>query len=274
MILRNMLNLCALYYSYVGLQMLCKKLTEMSELCILRYCLFITIIPMKNLITKILQADDWAHHHTALVLAGVFLSGFMAFWQLLMPQMETHAAWSASYCQDNIATLAIPVEECETLSIIYQQFDGFPGIYYSSPDTAWFDDADGSNVANWHGIDLSGGNVVKISIFGNGLATGQVLSFSGLDYLTDLFVRSAEIAAVDISQNLLLDSVDIRYTPITSIDLSANTLLERVDLEANDLTTVDVSMLPNLRSLALSYNPIVNGINVTNNSMLEYLSYF
>jgi hypothetical protein len=127
---------------------------------------------------------------------------------------------------------------------------------------------------NWHGIDLSGGNVVKISIFGNGLATGQVLSFSGLDYLTDIWVRSAQISGVDISENPLLTFLSIRYSPMATIDLSTNTLLETVDLEWNDLTTVDVSMLSNVKSLSLSYNPIVWGIDVTQNPALTSISYF
>jgi len=115
---------------------------------------------MQKFLKKVLQADDWAHHHTAMILAGVFLSGFMAFWQLLMPQMETHAAWNPSYCQDNAGTLAIPIEECDTLAALYLQLDLGNLVTY----VGWFQ-SDGSDIGTWEGIDLSGNNISRISLF-------------------------------------------------------------------------------------------------------------
>lgn len=68
---------------------------------------------MEKSIRRILMAQDWAHHHTALVLTGIFLSGFMAFWQLFVPHMETHASYTPGWCDTNSGSIDIPLTECQ-----------------------------------------------------------------------------------------------------------------------------------------------------------------
>jgi len=78
---------------------------------------------MKNFVGKILQADERAHHHTAMVLAGVFLCGFMAFWQLLMPQIQTHASYDPDWCTTHSGSIDIPFAECQALADFYVSTD-------------------------------------------------------------------------------------------------------------------------------------------------------
>ena len=177
-----MLNLCALYYSYLGLQMLCEKLTEMPELCILKYCLFIVYYLMKNFIKKVLQADQWAHHHTALVLTGVFLSGFMAFWQLFVPTFQTHAANLVCGTAFNIA---VPVSECQALVDLYTYTNG--GAWTNN--TNWNTD---TNICLWEGIgctpaDGSGfAHVQIIDLDENNLNGSVPQTIGNLPYLTSV----------------------------------------------------------------------------------------
>ncbi len=222
---------------------------------------------MQKFLKKVLQADDWAHHHTAMILAGVFLSGFMAFWQLLMPQMETHAAWNPSYCQDNVGTLAIPVEECDTLAALYLQLDLGNLVTYAG----WFQ-SDGSDIGTWEGIDLSGNNISRISLFPQWQGTGQNITFSGFSQLEYVSIWSMGVDSIDISNNLLLKEAVIRYSPIASLNASNNTLLETLDIEGNLITSIDVSNLTNLKTLALSNNRITY-VDITNNIALENFSH-
>lgn len=137
---------------------------------------------MQKFLKKVLQADDWAHHHTAMILAGVFLSGFMAFWQLLMPQIATHAAGFDCVAASNIA---VPVSECQALVDLYASTNG-PSW---STNNNWNTD---TNICLRDGIgctpgDLSGYAHVQYMNLPNNNMNGSVPQTIGnLSYLTNI----------------------------------------------------------------------------------------
>lgn len=98
---------------------------------------------MEKSIRRILMAQDWAHHHTALVLTGIFLSGFMAFWQLFVPQMQTHAA---GFDCMTATSIGVPASECQALSDLYANTNG-PSWY---TNTNW--NVDTNICTGWYGI--------------------------------------------------------------------------------------------------------------------------
>lgn len=47
----------------------------------------------------------------------------MVSWQLLMPQLDTQAAYSPTWCSENSGFIDIPYSQCEALADLYNNTD-------------------------------------------------------------------------------------------------------------------------------------------------------
>jgi len=99
------------------------------------------------------------------------------------------------------------------------------------------------------------------------------LDFSIVPNLVDLDITSNDTTplVVDITQNLLLENVDLSRNDLNSIDLTQNSILEELRLNTNNLTTLDVTQNPILHRLSARDNQLPS-IDLTQNVILEYLT--
>lgn len=150
---------------------------------------------MNTFVRKVLQAETWAHHHTAMVLTGVFLSGFMAFWQLFVPQLQTHAA---SLDCATASHIMIPVSECQALLDIYTDTNG-PSW---NSNSNWYTD---TNVCLWYGVgcttaDGSGfAHVKTLDIDTNNLNGSIPSTIADLPFLTLIDIYQNPNLTLDLS---------------------------------------------------------------------------
>ncbi|WP_318543938.1 leucine-rich repeat domain-containing protein [Marixanthotalea marina] len=105
------------------------------------------------------------------------------------------------------------------------------------------------------------------------LAHGAISDMSGIEGFVSLKKLSAyqhNIEQIDLSFNVLLDSVYLAGNYISSIDVSNNINLELLDLSANNLVSVEgVTNLKKLKTLNLSFN-YLEEISI-NNPLLKIL---
>ncbi|APX99674.1 T9SS type B sorting domain-containing protein [Lacinutrix venerupis] len=99
------------------------------------------------------------------------------------------------------------------------------------------------------------------------------LDFSVLPNLTDLDITSNQTTplVVDVTQNILLENVDLSYNDINTIDLTQNINLEELSIGANNLTALDVTQNTLLYRLSAAYNQLPT-IDLSQNTILEYLT--
>lgn len=215
---------------------------------------FTFVAEMEKIITQILQADDRAHHHTAMVVAGVFLSGFMAFWQLLMPHMETHASYSPTWCTDNSGSIDIPLSECNALTDLYVSTDGDNW----NDNTNWFNTTSICNT--WTGVSCFTNTVYSLNLPNNNLS--GVLSSSIGDLISLEFLG--------LNHNHLYGEIPQELWSIPT--------LRNVSLYSNNfsgLLSSDFSQATGLRSLFVNSNPdliIDFDTFVTLNPNIEFLN--
>lgn len=102
----------------------------------------------------------------------------------------------------------------------------------------------------------------------------KIQDLTGIEAFVNLTVLSAwgnALTGVDVSNNVLLERIELVDNQITSIDVSENTNLEILWLETNRLHQIDVSSNTELVNLALGYNEI-SEIDVSNNTKLWALT--
>jgi len=221
---------------------------------------FTFVAEMEKIITQILQADDRAHHHTTMVVAGVFLSGFMAFWQLLMPHMETFAYNPAYRCGPNSGAIDIPYDECITLTELYEETAG----------NLWTNNANWHTTTticnNWYGVSCTG-------IDGSGFAHVQTLDLDENGLSGEI---PASIGSLTFLDYLALGTNNL-YGEVPQ-ELWTIPTLRSVSLYRNDLSgslSSDFSQATGLRSLFVNSNPdliIDFDTFVTLNPNIEFLN--
>ena len=88
--------------------------------------------------------------------------------------------------------------------------------------------------------------------------------------LEELLLMGNNLTVLDISNNLLLNTLGCSLNQLTSIDVSDNILLTNLYLAGNQLGSIDISNNVNLVDLNLSNNLLLN-IDISNNLLLNDL---
>ena len=151
----------------------------------------------------------------------------------------------------SISTLAVsPIEfGCENFEAAVRESDGVP-------DTGPIYPADVSGITN-----LS-------------LANRSISSLAGIEHFTGLIHLEAphnQLTSVDVSSNVLLESLNLFHNQLTSIDVSNNSALRWLHLSYdNQLTSVDVSNNPALEILMVSFLRLTT-LDISNNPNLQIL---
>ncbi|MGH1386812.1 hypothetical protein [Kordia sp.] len=109
------------------------------------------------------------------------------------------------------------------------------------------------------------------SLTANNLGINDLTGIEDFAALTLLSCRANNLTALDISQNVLLETLTANNNDILAINLSNNTALTSINLGANDFTTLDVSNNTALISLSLQANSGLTSIDVSNNTLLQQL---
>lgn len=89
--------------------------------------------------------------------------------------------------------------------------------------------------------------------------------------LKELYCSSTLLTSLDISNNLLLETLSIPFSFIENIDVSANSNLIWLDIGSSKLSELDISMNLYLKTLIISYTDIYT-LNLENNLLLEELN--
>ncbi|WP_020527770.1 hypothetical protein [Flexithrix dorotheae] len=98
-------------------------------------------------------------------------------------------------------------------------------------------------------------------------AINDLSGIEGFSNLKKLIANQHDIEQIDLSSNILLDTVYLAGNYISKIDVSKNTNLELLDLGANELTAISgLSELIKLKDLDLSFN-YFEEINIDNQSL-------
>jgi Leucine-rich repeat (LRR) protein len=104
--------------------------------------------------------------------------------------------------------------------------------------------------------------------------TEKITNLTGIESfinLTSLAGWSNALTNIDVTQNILLERLEIVGNQLTDIDVTQNTELTILWLENNQLSTVDVSQNIKLLNLAVGINPLIE-IDVTSNVNLWALT--
>ena len=103
-----------------------------------------------------------------------------------------------------------------------------------------------------------------------------ITSFDGIEYFTALILLSSwhnPVTTLDVSNNLLLETLSMSHSLLTTLDVSNNPLLSRLSLFNNQLTTLDVSSNPLLNELSVDNNQLTE-LDVSNNPLLSWLGIY
>ena len=95
---------------------------------------------------------------------------------------------------------------------------------------------------------------------------GKIKSLKGIELFTELttiFAPGNDIAELDVTKNIKLQSINVEDSKITTIDLSQNPELIYLNLNHNQLTAIDLSNNPLMRELYVGYNKLT-AIDVRN----------
>ncbi|WP_431121048.1 hypothetical protein [Flagellimonas flava] len=99
----------------------------------------------------------------------------------------------------------------------------------------------------------------------------DLTGIEGFTKLKRLFAIGNRLSAIDLSQNVLLDTLNLAGNDLTTIDLSKNTELLLLDLKVNDLTKVSgLSAATKLDMLNLSFN-FLETYTIENPSLVHIL---
>jgi len=106
----------------------------------------------------------------------------------------------------------------------------------------------------------------------------NINNFEGLQDFTNLETLKITgynpTPVLNLENNLLLKHILLyNFASILSLDLTNNILLETIDIDSNSLTNINISTCINLKELDLSYCPITN-IDLSNYPNLEKLGLY
>jgi len=83
-------------------------------------------------------------------------------------------------------------------------------------------------------------------------------------FLSALFCERNSLTKLDVSQNLLLNHLQVGHNELTELDLSGNTNLLTFTCDSNNISSLDVSNSILLHYLVCNGNPITN-LDISNN---------
>ena len=109
-------------------------------------------------------------------------------------------------------------------------------------------------------------NVKRIFLQGNQLTS---LDVSNNMLLESLHCNNNQLTTLDVSNNVLLNYLDCGGNQLTTLDVSNNVLLETLRCGKNLLTTLDVSSNVALSTLDISNNQLLTSIDLRNNINLD-----
>ncbi|MBL7472909.1 leucine-rich repeat domain-containing protein [Robertkochia sediminum] len=119
---------------------------------------------------------------------------------------------------------------------------------------------DSDGVVNQKILKEDAEKVIQLDINFSG-AIGEIEDLAGIEGFVNLKFLSAasqNLTAIDLSQNVLLDTLSLSGNSIAAIDLSNNTNLIYLDLQANEFTSAGdiygLSEMTGLKDLDLSWN--------------------
>ncbi|MGX1930139.1 leucine-rich repeat domain-containing protein [Flagellimonas sp. 2504JD4-2] len=99
----------------------------------------------------------------------------------------------------------------------------------------------------------------------------DLTGIEGFPNLKRLFAIGNRLSEIDLSNNVLLDTLDLSGNDLSAIDLSKNKALVRLDLKVNDLTELNgLSAATNLKWLNLSFN-YFEAYTIENPSLVNFL---
>ncbi len=110
-------------------------------------------------------------------------------------------------------------------------------------------------------------NVTDLILFNNALTDIDVSQNKVLDNLN---LGSNQLTALDVSKNRVLSNLRVDDNQLTAIDVSKNTALTDLDLNNNQLTSLDLSKNIALTILYLGENQLTS-LNVSKNTALRRL---
>ncbi len=135
---------------------------------------------------------------------------------------------------------------------------------------------------------------LEANAMGNGIADDNYVTTANISGITTLSISSQSISdltgiesfsslqslncsgnlftSVDLSDNLLLETLNIENGALNDLDVTKNTALINLFCQANNLTTLNVTQNVNLLELNCSDNSI-NSLNLTQNTLLENLNF-
>ena len=89
--------------------------------------------------------------------------------------------------------------------------------------------------------------------------------------LEELYVYNNDLTTIDVSNNLLLHTLDCDANDLISINISQNSALEVLKVQYNQLSELDISGNSSLKSLLCRTNQL-SSIDISNNPQLNFLS--
>jgi hypothetical protein len=105
----------------------------------------------------------------------------------------------------------------------------------------------------------------------------EISNISGIEQFVNLRLLSIDnsggnqIASIDLSNNILLETFFCNGNPLNSIDLSNNTVLKNITISNTNISSIDLSNNILLESIACVGTPI-NSIDLSNNPLLNWFS--
>jgi hypothetical protein len=118
------------------------------------------------------------------------------------------------------------------------------------------------NEAHVTTVDLSANTeLVSFVMFRSQIESIDMRSNLKLKYL-DLY-GSTKLVTVDISENQMLESLELAYTAITSIDLSTKTLLKSLNLSGAPIASIDLTQNTSLEYLELYESLLVGNVDLS-----------
>lgn len=147
--------------------------------------------------------------------------------------------------------------------------DGIISLSVDAPAQArfgvWIDlDGDGLRAED-------GSEEVKVfNVYQNYTLAADMKTISIYGDITYLSAASNELAAIDLSGNPHLTTLNVPLNNLKAVDLSQNKALERLDISGNELNSLNVSANTALVSL-WCFNNKLTAIDVSNNSSLAFL---
>ena len=110
------------------------------------------------------------------------------------------------------------------------------------------------------------------NLFMSNLSISDLTGIEDFQQLSILVVNSNDLTTVDLSQNALLEFVDLSINELSVLDVSNNTALKSLLCELNQLTSINVENNLLLEALIVSSNQLTS-IDVAKNKKLQILRF-